>query len=433
LNEYAYWLDTVGTENPVDEVAEAAIDVAIIGAGYTGLAAARQLARSGASILVLDRGGVGWGASSRNSGQVLTGLKLDPGTLVARYGEGAARRLFDASLESIASLETLIAEESIDCQYERTGHLQAASKPRHFDALRAEQALLARTFNHRVDLISRTEQRRELGSDAYHGLLLDERSGALNPARYVHGLAAAARRAGARIATGVAVTRIERRASGGSSSWSLTTEAIGSPRSPVILARDLLVATNGYTDRAAPALQRRLVPIGSYSIVTEPLAPGQASAILPRRRMAFDTKNFLYYFRLTADRRLLFGGRAEFSPPTPDSTRRSAAILRSGMSRIFPDLASARIDYAWGGNVACSRDQLPHAGRLDDLYYAGGYCGHGIAMATHLGELVARFLAGQKIDHPLLGRPAPTIPFYRGTAWFLPVVAAYYRLQDLIA
>jgi glycine/D-amino acid oxidase-like deaminating enzyme len=197
-----------------------------------------------------------------------------------------------------------------------------------------------------------------------------------------------------------------------------------------ILARDVLVATNGYTGAESPALQRRFVPIGSYIIATEPLAAGLAEALLPRERMAFDSKNFLYYFRVTPDRRLLFGGRAEFGRPNPQTTRRAAAILRKGMAAIFPQLAAAQVEYAWGGNVAFTRDQLPHAGLLDGCYYAGGYCGHGVAMATYLGEQIARRMAGELIQQPLFDDRFPAIPGYSGTPWFLPLVGAYYQVMD---
>ncbi|HMD36280.1 MAG TPA: FAD-dependent oxidoreductase, partial [Vicinamibacterales bacterium] len=190
------------------------MDVAVVGAGYTGLSAARRLAMAGASVVVLDRERVGWGASSRNGGQVLTGLKLDPATLVARYGERRARELFDGANESIAYLEAVIAAESIDCDYERTGHLQAAWKPSHFEAFRAEQSLLARAFDHRVELLPRSEQRAEIASDVYHGVLIDPKSASLNPAKYVDGLARAAVRRGARIAAGAGVDRLERSGGG---------------------------------------------------------------------------------------------------------------------------------------------------------------------------------------------------------------------------
>ena len=446
MNEYPYWRDTVPRSlvpppplvaslssyagpvrsasgakagSPQSRVPSRA-DVVIVGAGYTGLAAARQLARAGATVLVVEREHIGWGASSRNGGQVLTGLKLGPATLVARFGERRARQLFEAAAESIARLEALIVEERIDCEYARTGHLQAAWKPAHFEAFRTEQALLARVFDHCVHLVPRAEQRAEVGTDAYHGVVVDERSGGLNPAQYVYGLAAAAARSGASIVTGVAVDRIQQRYS----RWLIETTC------GVVETRDVLVATNGYTNGAAPALQRRFVPIGSYIIATAALDASLAAALLPRRRMAFDSKHFLYYFRVTPDRRLLFGGRAEFGRPTPETIRRAAAILRDGMTVIFPQLAAARIDYAWGGNVAFTRDQMPRAGKLDDLYYAGGYCGHGIAMATYLGEQIARRIAGEPIEHPLFDDRFPAIPMYSGNPWFLPLVGAYYQVQD---
>jgi glycine/D-amino acid oxidase-like deaminating enzyme len=429
LKEYPYWWDTVpafpSSSAAPAGVAGTQVDVLVVGGGYTGLAAGRRLARAGTSVLIVDREHAGWGASSRNGGQVLTGLKLDPATLVARYGNAGAARLFDAALTAIERLEALIAQEKIDCEYRRSGHIQAAYKPAHFAAFRREQALLADVFHHRVNLLSRADQRSEIGSDAYYGVLVDERSGAINPARYVAGLEDAARRAGAVVAAGVAVRRLRRHSRG----WTAATSA------GEIQARDVLVATNGYSDGAAPAVQRGLIPVGSYIIATEPLQPAEAAAVLPRCRMAFDSKNFLYYFRLTADRRLLFGGRAEFTPPSATATRRAAWVLRKGLARVFPELATRAIEYAWGGNVAFTRDQIPHAGRLgrSGLFFAGGYCGHGIAMSTVLGELVASRMTGERVDHPLLDDRLPAIPFYTGRPWFLPIVSAYYQVRDWIA
>jgi glycine/D-amino acid oxidase-like deaminating enzyme len=426
VKEQPYWWDTVPPQSAIRDPQSSGppsrADVVVVGAGYTGLAAARHLARSGASVVVIEREQIGWGASSRNGGQVLTGLKLDPATLVHRFGERRARELFDVGAASIARLEAVIAEEAIECEYARSGHLQAAWKASHFESFREEQALLAKVFSHDVHLLSRAEQRSELGSDAYHGVMIDEASRALNPAKYVSGLAAAACRAGATIVTGTAVTRIGRGAGG--REWRVTTT------DGAIDARDVLVATNGYTNGACPPLQRRFIPIGSYIVATEPLAPAQADAILPRRRMAFDSKHFLYYFRVTADRRLLFGGRAEFGRPDPETTRRAAAILRNGMATIFPELAGVRVDYAWGGNVAFTRDQMPRAGVLDGMYYAGGYCGHGVAMATHLGEQIARRMTGEPIVQPLFDDRFRAIPMYSGTPWFLPLVGAYYQVMD---
>jgi glycine/D-amino acid oxidase-like deaminating enzyme len=440
VKEYPYWWDTTdsephrapSTQHPApgtepapgstssETVLPSRADVVIVGAGYTGLAAARQVARAGASVVVLERERVGWGASSRNGGQVLTGFKLDPATLVARFGESRARELFDASLESIAALEQLIADEAIECDYERTGHIQAASKPSHFDAFRVEQALLARVFEHRVDVMPAADQRAEIGTDAYFGVMVDRRSGALNPARYVDRLGASACRAGAAIVEHTRVTRVCRRGP----RWIVTTGR------GAVDAGELLVATNGYADEAVPWLRKRFVPIGSYIIATEPLTPADATALLPAGRTAFDSKHFLHYYRLSRDHRLLFGGRAQFTRATRETTQRSAQILRQDMVTIFPSLRSARVEYAWSGNVAFTRDQLPHAGRLEGAYYAGGYCGHGIAMATRLGELIARRMGGEPIDHPLFDDRFPPIPLYRGTPWFLPLAGAYYALKD---
>jgi len=401
--------------------------VAILGAGYTGLSAARQLAKAGASVVVFDRGAIGSGASSRNAGQVLTGLKLDPAALVARYGESRARELFDASTNAIAALETIVSTERIDCDLERTGHLQAAARPSHFDAFKEEQALLARVFGHQVSLVAEADQQTELGARGFHGLMLDEDSRALNPAKYVHGLAAAAQRAGVLIVENTAVETMAGKSSRAGSEWTLEI------RGGQVRARDVLVATNGYTDKAAPSLQRRLIPIGSYIITTAPLPPEIAARILPRRRMVFDSRYFLHYFRLTADNRLLFGGRAEFSGPTLESEKRAVAILRRAMSSTFPELSATPIDYAWSGRVAFTRDQMPHAGRMDDVFYAGGYCGHGVAMATYLGSLIARRIAGEPIDHPFFDDHFDPIPLYYGRPWFLPLVGLYYRWLDWIS
>lgn len=431
------------------------MDVVVIGAGYTGLAAARHLAGTGASVLVLERDRVGAGASSRNGGQVLTGLKLDPATLVNRFGEATARQLFDVARESMTRLEGIVAEAQIDCDYVRTGHIQAASKAKHFKALQDEQALLARVFDHRVELVPRTEQRSEVGSDAYHGLLVDEQSAALNPAKYVEGLAVAAARSGARVLTHAPVTRLDQAAAGwrvnvavgranvvtgpanvvgsGFSTAVASAKAVSrtsTDASNTVEACDVLVATDGYTTGVTPELQRRLIPVGSFIIATEPLAPETAAALLPKKRVAFDSKHFLHYYRVTPDRRLLFGGRAEFRQPDEHTAERTAEILRADLVRTFPELRETRIEYSWGGNVAFSRDQMPRAGRLGGLYYSGAYGGHGIAMATYLGEQIARRMAGERFDHPLFDDDFASIPLYHGTPWFLPVVGAYYRVKD---
>ena len=423
LKEIPYWWESAPDLllYPDRSLPERA-DVVVIGSGYTGLTAARHLAKHGAGVCVFEQETIGWGASSRHGGQELSGVKQGPVARIQQIGAERARELYALSLASIEYVERLIADERLECDYARSGHVEAACKPAHFEHFKQEQDVLAREFDHPVKLLAQSEQHDELGSDYYHGLLVDERSGQVHPAKYVRGLARAAQRAGADLYDRTAALRIEK----GLAGFKVVT-ARGS-----ILAKDVLVATNGYTDAAVPSLRKRVIPIGSYIIATEPLSVGQADRILPRRRVVFDSKNFLYYFRLSSDNRLLFGGRAEFAPSTERSTHRSAAILRRGMIDVFPQLAPIQIDYAWSGNVCFTLDMFPHAGCLDGVHYALGYGGHGVAMATYLGAKMAESIGGAREANPFADLSFPAIPLYNGRPWFLPFSGVWDKLKDAI-
>ncbi len=429
LKDIPYWWDSapslpnlVTRPLPTPALPEQ-VDVVVVGSGYTGLSAARVLALQGASVIVLEKETIGWGASSRNGGQVLTGLKLGPGKLIKTVGLECAQELYAASLASIEYLEKLIVAENIDCDYGQVGHIEAAWKPKHFDHFKQEQEILARDFNHPVTLVSRSEQPRELGSDYYHGLLIDERSGALQPAKYVRGLAIAAAGSGATLRENTPVLKIERQ---GAHFKVLTSRG-------TIGANDVLIATNGYTDAAAPEIRKRVFPLGSYIIATEPLPEPVAAQLIPQRRVVFDSKNYLYYFRLSSDNRLLFGGRADYKPATPDSTRTSADILRRGLIAVFPELKDIQIDYAWSGNVCFTLDRFPRAGQHDGIYYALGYGGHGVAMSTYLGAQMAKIMCGAPSkQNPFHDLPFKAIPLYNGTPWFVPFGALWYKFLDLI-
>ena len=429
LKETPYWWDSapalpnlITRPLPTPPVPEQ-VDVVVVGSGYTGLSAARTLALQGASVVVLEKETLGWGASSRNGGQVLTGLKLGPAKLIKTVGLEHAQELYAASLQSIEYLEKLIVDEHIDCDYGQVGHIEAAWKPGHFDHFKREQEILARDFNHPVTLVPRSEQWRELGSDAYHGLLIDERSGALHPAKYLVGLAIAAAGSGATLREKTPVLKIERN---GAQLKVVTSRG-------TIGAKDVLVATNGYTDAAAPAIRKRVFPLGSYIIATEPLPQAVAAKLIPQRRVVFDSKNYLYYFRLSSDNRLLFGGRADYKPATPESTRTSADILRRGLIKVFPEVKEAQIDYAWSGNVCFTLDRFPRAGQHEGVYYALGYGGHGVAMSTYLGAQMADIICGAPSSkNPFHDVPFKAIPFYNGTPWFVPFGALWYKFLDLI-
>jgi len=423
LNESVYWRDTAPalpdySNKPLPDRA----DVVVIGSGYTGLSAARTLAMHGAKVCVLEKETISWGASSRNGGQVLTGLRLGPSALIKKVGLARARELYAASLKSMEYVEQLIAAEQIECEYNRVGHIEAAFKPRHFDHFQREQEILARKFDHPIRLLNRSEQRAELGSDYYHGLLIDERSGGLQPAKYVRGLALAAQRLGADLCEKAPALAIRR----DGAIFKVAT------RRGMIIAKDILVATNAYTDDVVPAIHKRVFPVGSFIIATEPLTDEMAAKILPRRRMVFDSKNFLYYFRLSADNRLLFGGQAEFKPAAQDGIGRSAKILRRGLIEVFPELAKVKIEYAWSGNVCFTFDAFPHAGQMEGIYYALGYGGHGVAMATYLGAQIAEVISGVPGANPFADLAFNPIPLYAGRPWFLPLGELWYKFIDMI-
>ncbi len=427
LKEKPFWMDTVTM--PAPEAARPLpdkVDVAVIGSGFTGLSAARWLAKRGAKIAVLEAETIGWGASSRNGGMVLTGLKLGADTLIARYGRELAQRMFAASVEAIDCVEQIVREEAIECNFSRSGHLEVAFKPAHYRHFIHAAEAMAREFKHELRLVPPGALRDEIGSAAYYGGMVDEVSAGVNPARYVLGLARAAAKAGAELFDRARVERLERGAHG----WRVAT-ARGA-----LEAREVFVATSGYTGRATPRLQKKIVPIGSYIIATEPLPEDLARDVSPRNRMIFDSKNFLYYFRLTPDRRMLFGGRAGFVPETPNTVRESAEILRRGMLDVYPQLRDVKVEYAWGGTLDFAFDRMPHAGKLDGLYYALGYAGHGVALATYLGAKMAdAILGGDLRDNPFAALPFPGAPLglYYGTPWFLPFAGAWYKFLDWVS
>ena len=427
--EKNFWLTTVEAAPVTVRELPSTVDVAVIGAGFTGLSAARTLAKGGARVAVLEAENVGWGASCRNGGMVLSGLKLGIPTLMKRYGREATQRVYAASLESIDCVEGTVREEGIACDFARCGHLEVACKAKHFEEFRRGAETVEREFGRRLKIVEKKDLSSEIGSAIYHGGLVDEVSAGLNPARYVVGLGYAAAKAGAEIHEKTRVMGIERVASSGESGWKVTTSR------GEVHAKEVLVGTSGYTSGVTPALQKKIIPIGSFIIVTDVLRKELARELSPRGRMIYDSKNYLYYYRLTPDRRMLFGGRAAFFPENENTVRESARILRQGMISVYPQLRDVRVEFVWGGTLDFAFDIMPHAGRIDGMYFSVGYAGHGVAMATLQGQKMAEAILSGRDENPFAGIPFPGAPLgmYNGKPWFLPFAGAWYKFLDWVS
>jgi glycine/D-amino acid oxidase-like deaminating enzyme len=425
--EKNYWLETVTSPpaQPARDLPES-IDVAVVGAGFCGLSAARTLAKRGVNVAVFEAETFGWGASSRNGGMVLTGMKLPVPTLIKRYGREAVRKMYAASLDAIDCVEQIVREESIDCNFSRCGHLEVACKRAHFDGYEESAALVKREFNHELRVIPKNGLRGEIGSDIYFGGMVDETSAGLNPARYVAGLAHAAQRAGACLYDHTRVTSVELEKNNNARKFRVYTSK------GAITAREVILASGAYTTDATPALRKKIIPIGSYIIATEVLPSDLARELSPRNRMIYDSKHFLYYYRLTPDNRMLFGGRAAFFPETENTVRQSAEILRCGMISVYPQLRDAKFEFVWGGTLDFTLDVMPHAGKIDGMYFAAGFAGHGVAAATWFGMKLAGLICGDPNDIPFDGIPFRGAPLglRGGNTWALPLAGAWYRILD---
>ncbi len=429
IQEKNFWAATVDSPPIAPSLALSdSVDVAVIGGGFCGLSAARTLAKRGVKVAVFEAETFGWGASSRNGGMVLTGMKLPVPTLIKRYGRETVRKMYAASLESIDCVEQIVQEENIDCSFSRCGHLEVACKQAHFDGYEESAACINREFNHELRIIPKNELRNEIGSDIYFGGMVDETSAGLNPARYVNGLAHAARRAGACLHDHTRVEKIEDTSISGARKFRVQTSK------GAITAREVILASGAYTTEATPALRKKIIPIGSYIIATEVLPADLARELSPRNRMIYDSKHFLYYYRLTPDNRLLFGGRAAFFPETENTVRQGAEILRRGMIGVYPQLHDTKVEFVWGGTLDFTLDVMPHAGKIDGMYFATGFAGHGVAAATWFGAKLAGLICGDPNDIPFDGIKflAAPIGLRSGNTWALPLAGVWYRILDFL-
>ena len=418
-----YWWEAVPPA-PADEPLPERVDVAIVGSGYCGLHAARTLAASGASVVVLDAKTSGFGASSRNHGMLSGGLKI-PAGLEQRLGQPWADAIQRTAFESFIYLKDLIRAEALDVDYVPTGRFIGAHSPKAYESLKTRRDNLEKAYGYHVRMVPREAQRAEVGSGFYYGgLVIDEVSG-MHPAKLHRAVQGLAERAGAVVRGNAEVRAID----GSDGRFRLKTVR-GDVR-----ADKVFVATNAYTGAfngtMFPWLKRRLVPVTAYMMATEELPEALAANMLPTNRMCGDTKRSLFAFRLSPDRRrLIFAARAKFRDISEEE---ATPILHRFACSVWPELAEFRISHCWKGRVAFTFDHLPHLGVHNGVYYAAGCQGNGVSIMSYLGHQAAlKMLSGSERQCGHDGVPFPTRPTYTGDPWFLPAIGAYYKSRDAI-
>jgi glycine/D-amino acid oxidase-like deaminating enzyme len=395
------------------------VDVAIIGSGYTGLHAAIAVARGGRSVLVFDAEDAGWGCSSRNGGQISTSVKPSFDELAKLHGREAAFALLKDGQNALAWIERFVAGEGIDCDFRVNGRFHAAHNPVQFEKMAKAIQKQHKGLEVPARVVPRAEQHAEMGTDTYFGGVVFEKHASLDPALYHQGLLDRALGAGVQIVTHCPVTGIEKSGNGFDVKTGRGTTQ----------ARDVIVATNGYTGSVTPWLRRRVIPIGSYIIATEPLPRETVDRLMPHDRSYSDSRKVVNYYRRSPDgTRILFGGRVSAGET---DTKKSAPLLRKNLIEIFPEMSEVKISHSWMGFVAYTFDTLAHVGQQDGLHYAMGYCGSGVSMASYMGMRVGNKVLGLAEGHTGSDDvPFQTRPLYYGKPWFLSGSVAYYRWRD---
>ncbi|PVA10533.1 FAD-dependent oxidoreductase [Pelagivirga sediminicola] len=421
VGESNYWLDTAGPA-PTDEgrAMPAKVDVAVVGAGYTGLAAALSLARAGRSVAVFDAEAVGFGASSRNGGMVGPGLhKLGIGGLVRTYGEERAIAILGEGLKALDHLEGFVAEEGIDCDLAMTGRFRGARTAAQYEASGRECDWLQAKIGLPTHHVSRADQRSEIGSDFYRGGVVYERDGGVNPRKLLLGLAARAAEAGVQIIAPCAVTGLQRDGS---------VHTVQTARGAVE-AREVVLATNGYSDARSAALSRRVVPLETGACAVGPLSPEQMAELTPKGRMHGETGRVFMWYRPTPDgRSFIFGGRFGAGGMGLEARRRA---FRRAICRVFPQLETAPISHVWSGQIAYTADHSPHLGQHDDVWMAGGYCGSGVTRSLYFGSKLARRMLGQAdADTAFDTLPFKPVPLRPLAPLAAGMLVRWYQMQD---
>lgn len=416
-----YWWEAARPTPVVEGDLPAQVEVAIIGGGFTGTNAALTLAKAGKQVAVFEAEAPGFGASSRNGGLLGPGWAFfDSGM---KLGPDRARAIVEESVLSLQHVKDVVAREQIDCDLKEVGYFKGAMTPRIYDGLGRYIDRIKAVMPCDAYLVPRSEQHGEVGTDLYHGGIVMPRYCGIHPARYVQGLARAAERAGASIFSQARVSDLKADTGG----FSFTV------RGRKVSAKQVLLATNGYTGSLSPYLERRVMPVASGIIATEPLPAEVMDRLMPKRRMLAGSQRVVTYYRPSPDgTRVVFGGRVLNTKPDETVSRANASYLRGLMLRVFPELESRKLSHYWHGTLGFTFDKFPHVGQTDGMYYACGYSGTGVARASWLGHKVAQQMLGQGTGNTVYAdMPFPTRPFYRGgKPWFLPLAVAFYGMLD---
>jgi len=397
------------------------VDVLIVGSGYTGLCAALQTARGGRATLVIDSAEPGWGCSSRNGGQVSTGIKPDFASLERQFGHETAFAVHREGQRALSWIGDFIEDEEIDCDYRVCGRFFGAHTARHYDKLARKFESQPAGLEMKAFLVPRSEQSAEIDTSFYHGGLVQCQHAAVDPAAYHQGILERVIESGASVIGHTRATSIERSRDGAGF-------VVDTDRGRV-RAGEVVVATSGYTSRLTPWHQRRVFPIGTYMIATEDLGDTVARSLIPSGRMIVDTRRIVVYYRLSPDgRRILFGGRVSLNETNP---RISAPRLHDHMTTIFPQLQEAKVSHSWMGFVGWTFQHMPHLGRHDGIWYSIGYCGSGVALASYFGTRLGQQVLGLEEGQSVLSDlPFRTRPLYYGKPWFLSASVGWYGLLD---